>query len=79
MKYHNYFKSQPLKYIYLNEEKIVCNCYEITFLETNHINCLESQNTMLQFIDLFLRASFNMLHNSSKQKIKLLMLEKYFL
>jgi len=78
MKYHKYFKYQPLKYIDLNDEKIVCKCKEITFLETNHTNCLEDNNTMLQFIDLFLGANFNMLHNSSKQKNKVAIAKKLF-
>lgn len=78
MKHHKYFKYQPLKYININENKIICNCNEITFLETNHINCLENNNVILQFIDLFLGANFNMLHNSSKQKNKVAIAKKIF-
>lgn len=78
MKYHKYFKYQPLRYIDLNDDKIVCNCNEITFLETNHLNCLDDKNTMLQFIDLFLGANFNMLHNSSSQKNKVAIAKKLF-
>lgn len=78
MKHHKYFKYQPLKYIDLNDDKIVCKCNEITFLETNHTNCLDDNNTMLQFIDLFLGANFNMLHNSSKQKNKVAIAKKLF-
>ena len=59
MKHHKYFKYQPLKYIDLNDDKIICKCSEITFLETNHTNCLDDNNTMLQFIDLFLGANFD--------------------
>ena len=78
MKHHKYFKYQPLRYIDLNDDKIICNCNEITFLETNHTNCLEDNNTMLQFIDLFLGANFNMLHNSSSQKNKVAIAKKLF-
>lgn len=78
MKHHKYFKYQPLRYIDLNDDKIICNCNEITFLETNHTNCLEDNNTMLQFIDLFLGANFNMLHNSSSQKNKDAIAKKIF-
>lgn len=78
MEYHKYFKSQLLRYIKLNEEKIVCKCPEITFLATNHLNCLEDNNTLLQFIDLFLGATYNMLHYSSSQKNKVYIANKLF-
>ena len=78
MEHHKYFRSQPLRYIKFNEEKIVCKCSEITFLETNHLNCLEDNNTILQLIDLFLGANYNMLHSSSKQKNKVNIANKLF-
>lgn len=78
MKYHRYFKYQPLKYINFNDDKITCNCTEITFLETNNDNCLEDNNTLLQFIDLFLGANFNVLHNSSSNKNKVAIAKKIF-
>lgn len=78
MKHHKYFKYQPIRYIDINDDKIVCNCNEITFIETNHLNCLNNENTMLQFIDLFLGANFNMLHNSSSQKNKVAIAKKLF-
>jgi len=78
MNYHKYFKYQPLKYIRFNEERIKCNCNEITFVGTTSINCLNEINTLLQVIDLFLGGVFNMLHSSSKQKHKVAIAEKLF-
>lgn len=63
---HKYFKYQPLKYINIKVDNIITGCREITFLQTNNSNCLEVNNTLLQFIDLFLGGTFNLLHHSSK-------------
>lgn len=70
MQYHDYFSQQIFNHIYYNEEKITSNCKKIGFIETNKYNCLENNNTLLQFIDLFLGATFNMLHSSSEQQNK---------
>lgn len=75
---HKCFKHKTLNYINLNIEKIKCNCNEITFVKTNHTNCLKDINTLLQFVDLFLGANFNMLHNVSNQKNKVAIAQKLF-
>lgn len=75
---HKYFKYKTLNYINLNEEKIRCNCKEISLIKTDDKNSLEANNTLLQFIDLFLGANFNMLHNSSRQKNKVAIAKKLF-
>ena len=78
MNYHEYFKTQPLRYINLNEKKIVCKCLEINFIETNNDNCLNDENVLLQLVDLFLGANFNILHNSSRNKNKVEISKKLF-
>lgn len=77
MDHHQYFKRQPLKKIYEEVSNVKLNCKEIITLNTNNSNCLECDNTMLQFIDLYLGAVMNCLHHTGKKNKEKIALKLY--
>lgn len=69
---HKYFKTQPLRKINAEIEKVKLNCTKITTIHTDNNNCLDEHNSILQFIDLYLGAVMNCLHytgRKNKEKI----------
>ena len=70
MENHKYFKKQIINYTKWKEEKIVMNCKEIKFLQTDNNNCMNNENTLLQLIDLFLGETINLIHNDAKNEKK---------
>lgn len=62
MENHRYFRKQIINYANWNEDNIIMNCDEISFIPTTDENCLETKNVFLQLIDLFLGESIALIH-----------------
>ena len=77
MEHHRYFKRQPLRKIKEEVVNITVNCNEITTLQTTNHNCLNPNNVMLQFIDLYLGGVMNCLHHSGKKNKEKIALKLY--
>ena len=70
MENHKYFRKQVINYSNWNEDRIIMNCNEISFIQTTDDNCLEQNNVFLQLIDLFLGESIALIHGDVDNKNK---------
>lgn len=77
MEYHPYFKKQPLRKLKEEIANVYFNCKEVSLIETNNKNCMETNQVILQLIDLFLGATLNCLHATGKKNKKKIALKLF--
>ena len=75
MEHHKFFQKQIINYANWNEDNIIMNFNQISFIPTTNENCLEQQNVFLQLIDLFLGEAISLIHgdveNDRKKELAL--------